>query len=198
MNLAHLKKQIHYNRVMYIAVLHLRHLPHRLIIFIYDHKDIFYVPQKVITHEYINHSTAFTALFCGAAFAQSSDIAHEAHRFVNNASAVSHVNSSTHENLPDRVNKNNTPSFSEMNEHERAIVAHSFMNNSASYAHQKMIEEHKKMLSDSGANSKTSSSSFNELNAGEKAALVHEQVNNAGAEAHQTQARKLRGLYSSR
>ena len=43
------------------------------------------------------------------------------------------------------------------------------------------------MLSDSGANSKTSSSSFNELNAGEKAALVHEQVNNAGAEAHQTQ-----------
>lgn len=81
-------------------------------------------------------TTAFTALFCGAAFAQSSDIAHEAHRFVNNASAVSHVNSSTHENLPDRVNKNNTPSFSEMNEHERAIVAHSFMNNSASYAHQ--------------------------------------------------------------
>lgn len=54
------------------------------------------------------------------------------------------------------------------------------------------------MLSDSGVNSKTSSSSFNELNAGEKAALVHEQVNNAGAEAHQTQARKLRGLYSSR
>ncbi|KVJ04504.1 hypothetical protein AWS41_00340, partial [Enterobacter hormaechei subsp. xiangfangensis] len=54
-SLAHLKKQIHYNRVMYIAVLHLRHLPHRLIIFIYDHKDIFYVPQKVITHEYINH-----------------------------------------------------------------------------------------------------------------------------------------------
>ncbi len=74
-------------------------------------------------------ATAFTALFCGAAFAQSSDIAHEAHRFVNNASAVSHVNSSTHENLPDRVNKNNTPSFSEMNEHERAIVAHSFMGN---------------------------------------------------------------------
>jgi hypothetical protein len=60
-----------------------------------------------------------------------------------------------------------------------------------------MIEEHKKMLSDSGANSKTSSSSFNELNAGEKAALVHEQVNNA-VRAHQTQARKLRGLYSSR
>ncbi|EBU4405509.1 copper resistance protein, partial [Enterobacter hormaechei] len=84
------------------------------------------------------------------------------------------------------------------NEHERAIVAHSFMNNSASYAHQKMIEEHKKMLSGSDANSKTSSSSFNELNAGEKAALVHEQVNNAGAEAHQTQARKLRGLYSTR
>ncbi|MCK3591296.1 hypothetical protein MZI14_13585, partial [Escherichia coli] len=107
-------------------------------------------------------TTAFTALFCGAAFAQSSDIAHEAHRFVNNASAVSHVNSSTHENLPDRVNKNNTPSFSEMNEHERAIVAHSFMNNSASYAHQKMIEEHKKMLSGSDANSKTSSSSFKE------------------------------------
>ncbi len=53
-------------------------------------------------------------------------------------------------------------------------------------------------LSGSDANSKTSSSSFNELNAGEKAALVHEQVNNAGAEAHQTQARKLRGLYSTR
>ncbi|MFP0452778.1 hypothetical protein ACLD4Y_24765, partial [Klebsiella quasipneumoniae] len=63
---------------------------------------------------------------------------------------------------------------------------------------QKMIEEHKKMLSGSDANSKSSSSSFNELNAGEKAALVHEQVNNAGAEAHQTQARKLRGLYSTR
>lgn len=87
-------------------------------------------------------ATAFTALFCGAAFAQSSDIAHEAHRFVNNASAVSHVNSSTHENLPDRVNKNNTPSFSEMNEHERAIVAHSFMNNSV-LCTSEMIEEHK-------------------------------------------------------
>ncbi|AWF31972.1 putative copper-binding PcoE domain protein [Enterobacter hormaechei] len=99
--------------------------------------------------------------------------------------------------MPGRINKNSTPSFSEMNEHERAIVAHSFMNNSASYAHQKMIEEHKKMLSGSDANSETSSS-FNELNAGEKAALVHEQVNNAAAEAHQTQARKLRGLYSSR
>ena len=143
-------------------------------------------------------ATAFTALFCGAVFAKSSDIAHEAHRFVNNASAVSHVNSSTHENLPGRINKKSTPSFSEMNEHERAIVAHSFMNNSASYAHQKMIEEHKKMLSGSDANSETSSSSFNELNAGEKAALVHEQVNNAAAEAHQTQARKLRGLDSSR
>ncbi|MDU6926759.1 copper resistance protein [Franconibacter helveticus] len=142
-------------------------------------------------------TTAFTTLFCGAVFAKSSDIAHEAHRFVNNASAVSHVNSSAHENLPGRINKNNTPSFSEMNEHERAIVAHSFMNNSASYAHQKMIEEHKKMLSGSDANSETSSS-FNELNAGEKAALVHEQVNNAGAEAHQTQARKLRGLYLSK
>lgn len=40
--------------------------------------------------------------------------------------------------------------------------------------------------------------SFSELNAGEKAALLHEQINNAGAEAHQMQARKLRGLYSSR
>ncbi|WP_312731430.1 copper resistance protein [Atlantibacter hermannii] len=143
-------------------------------------------------------TTAFTALFCGAAFAQSSDIAHEAHRFVNNASAVSHVNSSTHKNVPDKINKSSTPSFSEMNEHERAIVAHSFMNNSASYAHQKMIEEHKKKLSDSDVNSQTSMSSFSELNAGEKAALVHEQINNAGAEAHQMQARKLRTLYSSR
>nr|QTX14286.1 Copper-binding protein PcoE [Klebsiella pneumoniae] len=54
-------------------------------------------------------TTAFTAfIFVGQLFAQSSDIAHEAHRFVNNASAVSHVNSSTHENLPDRVNKKTT------------------------------------------------------------------------------------------
>ena len=143
-------------------------------------------------------TTAFTALFCGAAFGQSSDIAHESHRYVNNASAISHVNSSTHEILPGKINKYSAPSFSEMNEHERAIVAHSFMNNSTSYAHQKMIGEHKKMLSGSEATSMTSSSSFNELNTGEKAALVHEQVNNAGAEAHQTQARKLRDLYSSR
>ena len=108
------------------------------------------------------------------------------------------MNAATHEQNTDEKNKDIATPFSEMNEHERAIVAHSFMNNSASYAHQKMIEEHKKMLSGSDANSKTSSSSFNELNAGEKAALVHEQVNNAGAEAHQTQARKLRGLYSTR
>ncbi len=53
-----------------------------------------------------------------------------------------------------------------MNEHERAIVAHSFMNNSASYGHQKMIEEHKNAVH-SGANSKTSFFFFNELNAGE-------------------------------
>ena len=51
---------------MYIAVLHLRHLPHRLIIFIYDHKDIFYVPQKVITHEYINHDhCVYSFIFVG-------------------------------------------------------------------------------------------------------------------------------------
>ncbi len=142
--------------------------------------------------------TTVVFLFNGAAFAQSSDIAHEVHPFVNNASEISHTNSSTNENLPDKIIKNTAKSFSEMNEHERAIIAHSFVNNSASYAHQKMIEEHKKMLSDSDANSKTSSFSFNELNAEEKAALVHEQVNNASAEAHQTQARKLRTLNSSR
>ncbi len=34
-------------------------------------------------------TTAFTALFCGAAFAQSSDIAHEAHRFVNRGLTLS-------------------------------------------------------------------------------------------------------------
>ncbi|KNM73776.1 copper resistance protein, partial [Salmonella enterica subsp. enterica serovar Schwarzengrund] len=76
------------------------------------------------------------------------------------------------------------------------IIAHSFMNNSTSYAHQKMIEGHKKKLNKSETN--TASSSFSELNAGDKAALVHERVNNAGAEAHQIQARNLRGLYENK
>jgi hypothetical protein len=70
------------------------------------------------------------------------------------------------------------------------------MNNSTSYAHQKMIEGHKKKLNESETN--TATSSFSELNAGEKAALVHERVNNAGAEAHQIQARTLRELYESK
>ncbi|HCW3490138.1 TPA: copper resistance protein [Citrobacter freundii] len=139
--------------------------------------------------------TALTSLLSGAVFAQSSNIAHDAYRFVNNASAISHVNAATHEQNTDEKNKDIATPFSEMNEHERAIIAHSFMNNSASYPHQKMIEEHKKMLNESEANTKNLS--FSELNAGEKAALIHESVNNAGAEAHQIQAKKLRELYES-
>lgn len=136
--------------------------------------------------------TILSTLFMGSAFAQSSNLSHDAHRFVNNATAFPHVEAARHEQPRVKINKASAISFSEMNEHERAIIAHSFMNNSTSYAHQKMIEEHQKKLNQSEAN--TASSSFSELNAGEKAALVHERVNNAGAEAHQIQARTLRGL----
>ncbi|EKM0364709.1 copper resistance protein [Cronobacter sakazakii] len=140
--------------------------------------------------------TILSTLFLGSAFAQSSNQSHDAHRFVNNATAFPHVEAARHEQPRIKINKTSAVSFSEMNEHERAIIAHSFMNNSTSYAHQKMIEAHKKKLNESEANAETSS--FSELNAGEKAALVHERVNNAGAEAHQMQARILREGYESK
>lgn len=140
-------------------------------------------------------TTVLIIFYCGAVFAQSSEMAHDAHRFVNNSSALSHVNSAMQDKNIYSMIKISLRPFSEMNEHERAIIAHSFMNNSSSSAHQKMIEEHKKMLAVSELNSETSS--FNNLNPGEKAALVHESVNNAGAEAHQIQARKLRGMVES-
>lgn len=85
-----------------------------------------------------------STLSMGSAFAQPSNLSHDAHRFVNNATAFPHVEAARHEQPRVKINKASAISFSEMNEHERAIIAHSFMNNSTSYAHQKMIEGHKK------------------------------------------------------
>ncbi|CAI1781678.1 Silver-binding protein silE precursor [Serratia grimesii] len=134
--------------------------------------------------------TVLSTLSIGTSFANTSEQALNAHKFVNNASAVSHVNASVHK----EVNKSRAKSFSEMNEHERAIVAHSFMNNSNSYAHQKIIESHKKMLAQE--ENKPDPVSYSDLNAADRAALVHEQVNNAAAPAHQMQAEKIRAAYA--
>jgi hypothetical protein len=156
----------------------------------------YYMTPKVFIMKILIAATTLTTLFFGSAFAQSSSLSQDAHRFVNNATAFPHVEAARHEQPRVNVNKTSAIPFSEMNEHERAIVAHSFMNNSTSYAHQKMIEGHKTKLNESEANAATSS--FSDLNAGEKAALVHERVNNAGAEAHQIQARNFRELYQSK
>lgn len=138
--------------------------------------------------------TLLSALSIGTSFANTSEQALNAHKFVNNASAVSHVNASIHKEDSVSVNKSRAKSFSEMNEHERAIVAHSFMNNSSSYAHQKIIESHKKMLAQE--ENKPDPVSYSDLNAADRAALVHEQVNNAAAPVHQMQAEKIRAAYA--
>ena len=138
--------------------------------------------------------TLLSAFSIGTSFANTTEQALNAHRFVNNASAVSHVNASVHKESSTSVNKNRAKSFSEMNDHERAIVAHSFMNNSSSYAHQKIIESHKKMLA--LEENKPVPVSFSELSAADRAALVHEKVNNATAPAHQIQAERIRAAYA--
>lgn len=135
-----------------------------------------------------------STLSIGTSFANTSEQALNAHKFVNNASAVSHVNASVHKEDSVSVNKSRVTSFSEMNEHERAIVVHSFVNNSSSYAHQRMIESHKKMLAQE--ENKPDPVSYSDLNAADRAALVHEQVNNAAAPAHQMQAEKIRAAYA--
>lgn len=90
-------------------------------------------------------STVLVMLFSSTTFAQTSDLALDSHRFVNNASAVSHVNSAAHEQSSASVQKVSAKPFSAMDEHEKAIVAHSFMNNSNAYSHQQMIEKHQAM-----------------------------------------------------
>lgn len=89
---------------------------------------------------------AISVVLTGTVFAQTSEQALNAHRFVNNASAAAHVNESVHKNMPIKTVQPSARSFSEMNEHEQAIIAHSFMNNSQSPAHQRIIERHQRML----------------------------------------------------
>ncbi|KFK95935.1 hypothetical protein [Serratia sp. Ag2] len=138
--------------------------------------------------------TVLSTLSIGTALATTSEQALNAHRFVNNASADSHVSASTHhKEVSANVKKDIAKSFSEMNEHERAIVALSFTKNSSSYANQQAIEYHKKMLKQT--ESKPDPVSYSDLNAADRAALVHEQGNNAAAPVHQLEAERIRASY---
>lgn len=65
MTLAQLKKQFHYNAVMKDVVLHLRHLSHGKVIFIYDQVDILLCATEGIHYENFYRSYYFIHVIYG-------------------------------------------------------------------------------------------------------------------------------------
>lgn len=84
----------------------------------------------------------------------------------------------------DTVSKKST-SFSEMNDHERAAVAHSFTNNNQSFPQQEAIKKHQALAGDSEEVVHGTAKTFAQMNEHERAATVQESTNNEGAYAHQ-------------
>ncbi|HCR4037840.1 TPA: copper-binding protein [Morganella morganii] len=116
------------------------------------------------------------------------------HDQVNNAQAPAHQMMSTDQKST--VNGSES-TMMDMNQHEKATVAHESMNNSNSNAHQQMADEHKKMMGNMNQAGDTTAKPFSKMNEHEKAAIAHETMNNGQSGAHQQQAEKHRSMESS-
>ena len=84
-----------------------------------------------------------------------------------------------------------------MNQHEKAIIAHKTMNNGSAEAHQKMAENHQKMMGNIAVNDTRPSVSFAAMNEHERAAVAHETMNNGQSGAHQAMAEAHRRMINA-
>ena len=84
----------------------------------------------------------------------------------------------------------NTTRFSQMNEHEKAVVAHDMMNNGRSGAHQVMRSDHKNKSSSEQKASENTTTGFSQMNEHEQAAVAHDMMNNGRTGQHQVSSNK--------
>ncbi|GAA0330800.1 copper-binding protein [Morganella psychrotolerans] len=84
----------------------------------------------------------------------------------------------------------NTTRFSQMNEHEKAVVAHDMMNNGRSGAHQVMSSDHKNKVPAEQKAAENTTTGFSQMNQHEQAAVAHDMMNNGRAGQHQVISNK--------
>lgn len=116
------------------------------------------------------------------------------HERVNNAQAPAHQIQSA--SVPSAV-QGQTSRMAGMNQHEQAIIAHVTMNNGSAEAHQKMAENHQKMMGNIAVNDTRPSVSFAAMNEHERAAVAHETMNNGQSGAHQAMAEAHRRMINA-
>ncbi|OBU13224.1 hypothetical protein [Morganella psychrotolerans] len=86
----------------------------------------------------------------------------------------------------------NTTRFSQMNEHEKAVVAHDMMNNGRSGAHQVMSSDHKNKSPAKQKAAENTVAGFSQMNEHEQAAVAHDMMNNGRSGPHQLLAEQHR------
>ncbi|OBU11412.1 hypothetical protein AYY17_01355 [Morganella psychrotolerans] len=84
----------------------------------------------------------------------------------------------------------NTTNFNQMNEHEKAVVAHDMMNNGRSGAHQVMSSDHKNKISAEQKASENTVTGFSQMNEHKQAAVAHDMMNNGRSGQHQVISNK--------
>ncbi|TNV16841.1 copper-binding protein [Buttiauxella sp. B2] len=138
-------------------------------------------------------ATAFTMTFASYSWAAENVNVHDQ---INNAQAPAHqmMSSTQHSAINGTESK-----MMDMDQHQKAVIAHGSMNNSDSNAHQQMVDMHKKMMGNQNMNkaSGKSAQSFSQMNEHERAAVAHESMNNGQSGTHQMQAEKHRSMMQS-
>lgn len=84
----------------------------------------------------------------------------------------------------------NTTRFSQMNKHEKAVIAHDMMNNGRSGAHQVMSSDHKNKSPAEQNVSENTITDFSQMNEHEQAAVAHDMMNNGRTGQHQVISNK--------
>lgn len=84
----------------------------------------------------------------------------------------------------------NTTRFSQMNEHEKAVVAHDMMNNGRSGAHQVMSSDHKNKSPAEQKAAENTVAGFSQMNEHEQAAVALDMMNNGRTGQHQVISNK--------
>lgn len=138
-------------------------------------------------------ATAFAMTFVSSTWAAETVNVHDR---VNNAQAPAHQMMSS---APKSAVEGVGTKMMEMDEHQKAILAHETVNNRNSDAHKQMADQHKKMMGEQGVNGseRKNTKSFSQMDEHEKAAVAHETVKNAQSDAHKQQAEKHRRMMQS-
>ncbi|MFS2223839.1 silver-binding protein SilE [Pantoea sp. B65] len=113
------------------------------------------------------------------------------HESVNNAQAPAHQMQSA---LVPSAIQGSAPQTVGMNQHEQAIIAHKTMNNGSADTHQKMVQNHQKMMGTDSVSNTRPSVSFAAMDEHERAAVAHETMKNGQSGPHQAIAETHRGM----